>query len=292
MTAETKELFEKIRRIQIDTVQLVDDILAGMYHSAFKGQGMEFEEVREYQQGDEIRSIDWKVTARMGHPYVKVFREERELTVMLLVDISASSRFGSQQKKRDYIAEIGAVLAFSAIKNNDKVGLILFSSEVELYIPPKKGLRHVLRVVRELLVREAKNPGTDLEKALRFMGNVHRKRAVCFLVSDFICPLEEKALSIASKLHDLITINVTDPHEIEFPEMELATVTDIETGESAIVDTNDPNVREAIREAGKEALERVEKTMQKVGAGYIDIRTNASYLSPLQKFFKLREVKH
>lgn len=292
MAGIPREVYKKIRKIQIHTTQLADDILAGAWHSAFKGQGMEFEEVRAYQAGDEIRSIDWNVTARMNIPYVKVFREERELSVILLVDVSASSRFGSKnQLKRDLIAEIGAVLAFSAIKNNDNIGLILFSNEVEKYIPPKKGTRHVLRVIRELLAYEPKGQGTDLRCALSFLGNVQRRTAICFLVSDFICQPPPHEFTLMAKKHDLISIAVTDPCELEFPEMDLVELVDLETGETHVVDSSDQRVLEHFRVKNRERLADFETLMKKIGAGFIDIRTDQPYVFPMRKFFKLRERK-
>jgi len=293
MSELPQELFKKIRKIQIHTTQLADDILAGAWHSAFKGRGMEFEEVREYQTGDEIRSIDWNVTARMNHPYIKVFREERELTVILLVDVSASSRFGSKnQLKRDLIAEIAAVLAFSAIKNNDKVGLILFSDDVEKFIPPKKGTRHVLRVIRELLVYQPKGVGTNLQKALDFVGGVLRKSSICFLISDFLCSLHQREMSIISKKHDLISINVSDPYELEFPKMELITLIDLETGEYHTIDASSSDLLNSFKEKSTNRLKAVDKMMKKIGAGFMNIRTDLPYLAPMRKFFKMREIKH
>lgn len=289
----SQELFKKIRKIQIHTTQLANDILAGAWHSAFKGRGMEFEEVREYQTGDEVRSIDWNVSARMNHPYVKVFREERELTVILIVDVSASSRFGSQnQLKKDLIAEIGAVLAFSAIKNNDQIGLILFSDEVEKFIPPQKGTRHVLRVIRELLGFQPKGTGTNLQKALDYIGGVLRKSSICFLISDFICPLHQKEISIISKKHDLISINVSDPYELEFPKGELINLVDLETGMSSVIDTSNPELLNSFKEKSSKRLKAVDKMMKKMGAGFMNIRTDIPYIAPMRKFFKMREIKH
>lgn len=283
------ETFEKIRQIQIATTQLADDLLAGAYHSAFKGQGMEFEEVREYQAGDDVRNIDWNVTARMNHPYMKVFSEERELTVMLIVDVSSSSRFGSQnQLKRDLIAEVGAVIAFSAIKNNDKVGLILFSDEVEMYLPPKRGTRHVLRVIRDLLTFEPKHKGTNLNEALAFLGNVHRRTAICFLISDFLCDLPLHELSITSRHHDLIAINIADPAELDFPMMELTNIKDLETGEVGLVDSSS----QTVKEKANQRREEYDRVMKKIGAGSIELMTNEPYIQPMQKFFKLREIRH
>jgi len=284
-----QELIKKIRKIQINTNQFAKNMLAGAWHSAFKGRGMEFEEVREYQTGDEIRSIDWNVTARMNHPYIKVFREERELTVILLVDISTSSRFGSgNQLKKDLIAEVGAVLAFSAIKNNDKVGLILFSDKIEKYIPPSKGTRHVLRVIRELLAYEPAAKGTNLLNALDFTGSVLLKSSICFLISDFICQLNEKEMSIISSKHDLIAINVTDPYELQFPKMDFVHLLDLESGESDTIDTSNAMILTEFKRKSANRLKAVSTLMKKIGAGYIDLRTNEPYFEPVRKFFKLR----
>jgi len=267
------EIFEKIQHIQMRTSQLADDVFAGAWRSAFKGQGMEFEEIREYQPGDDIQSIHWLVTAHMNQPFVKVFREERQLTVMIVVDLSASSRFGTHHGlKRDLIAEIGAVLAFSAIKNQDNVGLILFSGEVEKYIPPKKGVRHVLRVIRELLVFEPKHAGTDLDCALAFLGGIVRKSCICFLISDFICPPQEHRLSLLAKRHDLISIAVTDPCELEFPDMGVVALKDLETGVVTVIDSS--GEKQDFREKGMGRLQAVKGMMQKIGAGFIDVRTD------------------
>lgn len=264
MSRISPEVFKKIRKIQIHTTQLANDILAGAWHSAFKGQGMEFEEVREYLAGDDIRSIDWNVTARMHKPYVKVFREERELTVILLVDVSASSRFGSHnQLKKDLIAEIGAVLAFSAIKNNDNIGLILFSKTVEKYIPPKKGTRHVLRVIRELIAYEPQRKGTDLLSAFSFLGGILRRSAICFLVSDFLCPQPVHEFSLIAKKHDLISIAITDPCELDFPQMGLVNLRDLESGHSAVVDTANSTVNENFKQKGQARLSHLNKLMKK-----------------------------
>lgn len=286
-------LFDKIRRIQMVTTQLANDLLAGAYHSAFKGRGMEFEEVREYESGDEVRSIDWNVTARMNHPYVKVYREERELTAMLVVDVSASSRFGSQNlSKKDIIAEIAAVIAFSAVKNNDKIGLILFSEEVELYLPPNKGLRHVLRVIRELLIRKPKKIKTDLSAALTFLGNVQQKHTICFVISDFICELPQKELLITSQHNDLIAIQVGDPCEWEFTKMDLVQMTDLETGMTKIIDSSSSAVINQQRQRMQERTSQLKSLMQQIGAGLIQIQTDQSYIDPLRKFFTLRKIRH
>lgn len=290
MVLISKEILKKVRQIEIRTSHTVDDVLGGAYLSAFKGRGMEFEEVREYEPGDDVRSIDWNVTARMSRPFVKNFREERELTVMLVVDISASARFGSHgPSKKELIAEIGAVLAFSAIKNNDKVGLILFSDVVEKYLPPKKGVRHVLRVIRELLVDTPKGKGTSVIEALKFLQQVQRKRGVCFLISDFIVPPFSQAVNVAARRHDLIGLCITDPHELHFPSLGLIPVQDLETGELSLVDSSDPLVRQHME---KEVLERIESqkvSLEKAGAGFIDIRTNESYTESIRRYFSLRK---
>lgn len=287
-----KDLFKSIRRIQIETTHLAEDLLAGAYKSAFKGQGVEFEEDREYQQGDDIRLIDWNVTMRMGHPFVKVFREERDITVMLIVDVSSSSRFGSvTESKNEIIAQIGAIIAFSAIKNNDKVGLILFSDEVELYVPARKGTRHVLRIIRELLAFKPKHLGTDLNKALNFLGSVMSRSAVCFIISDFIAPDYEKEMKLMAKKNDLITISVTDPHEVNFPDVGLVELKDLETGVSALIDSSEPEFRKKFKQQAEDRLEAHRKLMQKIGAGYIAIRTDEPYLIPIRKFFKMRGRK-
>jgi uncharacterized protein (DUF58 family) len=287
------ELFEKIQKIQIVTKQLANDLLAGAYHSAFKGKGMEFEEVREYQTGDDIRTIDWNVTARMHHPYVKVYREERELTTILMVDISASSRFGSHNRtKKELIAEVGAVIAFSAIKNNDKIGLILFSEEIELYLPPKKGLRNVLRVIRELLVSKPKKIKTDLSIPLSFLGRVQQKGTICFLISDFICDLPQRELSIISLHNDLIAIEVKDPCEWEFFNMNLVQLSDFESGKTKTIDTSNASVIKEQQQKMQERSEKLKTTIKQIGAGLVEIQTDQSYIDPLRKFFKLRKIRH
>jgi|ERR1700733_8814934 len=284
-------IFDKIRKIQYATTQLADEIMAGTWRSAFKGQGIEFEEVREYQSGDDVRLIHWHVTARMDRPYIKVFREERELTVFLIVDISASLRFGSKNLKRDLIAEIGAVLAFSAIKNNDKIGLILFSNQVEKYVPPKRGTRHVLRVIRELVAFEPKYPGTDIAHVLSFFNNLQRKAAICFLISDFISPDFSHELSLTAGRHDLIAINIIDPYEIEFPAAGMVHFADLESGASKVIDTSNQKTRHYFEEKGLERIKNTKTTMEKAGAGFLNIYTDQPYLGPIQKFFKLRRQR-
>jgi len=293
MPAVPTEVLKHIRRIQVETNRLAEDILVGMYHSAFKGKGIEFEEVREYQRGDDVRDIDWKVTARMNEPYIKVFREERQLTVMLLVDISPSQQFGSRhQLKREVIAEIGALLAFTVVSNADKVGLILFSDKVEHYLPPKRGVRHVLRVIRDLLIFEAKGSGTAIQEALAFLGRVQKRPTVCFLISDFMGDLVAQDMTIASKKHDLIAVRITDPAETTLPDMGLVTFRDLESGAFALIDTTDKRTRKDYQaEVNKKRL-AVADLIKKIGAGLIEINTNASYVEPLRKFFKMRRIRH
>lgn len=282
-------LFKTIRRIQIQTNHLAKDLFAGLYRSSFKGRGLEFEEVREYQPGDDVRSIDWAVTSHMQHPYVKLFREERELTVMLLVDVSASTRFGSRHaQKSRLIAEVAAVLAFSAIRNNDKVGLILFSKEVEKYIPPRSSVQHVLRVIRELLTFEPKTQGTDISSALSFLGRVEAKSCVCFLFSDFICPDYSRTASLISRRHDLIAVAVVDEMEYKIPELREVIFTDLETGKTAALETSNESVRQQIKERTVARIEAQKKLMNKLGAGFIVLSTDAPYVPKLNKFFKIR----
>ena len=290
MALISQDIIRKVRQIEIRTTHTVNDMLGGAYKSAFKGRGMEFEEVREYEPGDDVRSIDWNVTARTGRPFIKNYREERELTVMLVVDVSASSRFGSaSQSKQALIAEIGAVLAFAAIKNNDKVGLILFSDQVEKYVPPKKGVRHVLRVVRELLVSDAQSRGTDISEALAYLQKVQRKGGICFLISDFISPDYSKALNLAVRRLDLIGLCITDAHEIELPSLGLMRMQDLETGEMELIDSSDPHVREAMRSRALHRIETQYTRLTRAGAGFVDIRTNQSYIKDLRRYFHLRE---
>lgn len=283
----TRETLKNIRRIHIKMEHLATDLLAGMYRSAFKGKGMEFEEVREYQEGDDIRSIDWNVTARMNHPYVKNFREERELTVMLLVDISSSLQFGTKDRlKSEIIAEIAAVLAFSGIKNQDKIGLILFSDGVEEYLPPKKGTRHVLRIIRDLLVYKPKGKRTNIINALTFLGKVQKHASVVFLLSDFICPDFRHEAAILAKRHDLIGIHISDPAEWQFPPVGLVHFQDLETEKEVYVDTSQPlNLNEDKR------LESYRKLFAEINASLIEVTTDESYISSLRKFFKMRKEK-
>lgn len=285
-----REILKKVRRIQIFTTRVVQDVFAGEYQSVFKGRGMEFEEVREYQPGDDVRSIDWNVTARTGHPYVKVFREERELTVMLLADISASGSFGTvRQYKSELIAEFCAVLAFAAINNNDRIGLILFTDRIEKYIPPKKGVTHVLRVIRELLYRSPRGKKTDIGAAVEFLSRVATRRTVSFLVSDFFAEGYERALRIAAKRHDLIAVDVGDPRERSLPDVGIMELEDPETGEALSADTGDRRLREAFH--------RIMEARGKVRDGFfashgidcIKVSTGEPYVRALLKFFKARE---
>lgn len=292
MSIPLKDLISHIRRLQIVTTRKVNNLFAGAYRSAFKGVGIEFEDVKEYKPGDEIRNIDWNLTARMQRPYVKNFREERELTVMLVVDISSSSRFGSRERfKSEIIAEIGAILAFSAIKNHDKVGLILFSDQIELYLKPKKGTRHVLRVIRELLYFTPKGKGTAIQKALSFYGKLQRKHTICFLISDFLDINFEKQASLIAKRHDLIFLEVFDKHEIAFPQIGLIQLKDLENGKLDWVDSSDPKVQTLFQEKSKENKKKLIKLIRKIGAAHIPIQTDESYINALRRFFKLRRLR-
>lgn len=284
-----KEILKKVRRLEIRTRALVNDVFSGEYHSVFKGRGMEFAEVREYTYGDDIRNIDWNVTARAGHPYVKVFDEERELTVMLLVDVSSSGNFGThEQMKGDIAAEICALLAFSAIKNNDKVGLIIFTDRIEKFVPPKKGRSHVLRVLREILYHKPEGTGTNIAAALEYLNRVIRRKAVVFLVSDFLSEGYEKALRVASKRHDLVAIPVTDPREMEIPNVGFVELEDAETGEIHLLDTSNASNRQAFaKEAARRGLLR-EKSLRATNVDPVEIRTNQPYIEPLVRFFKMR----
>lgn len=285
-----REILKKVRQIEIRTNREVTDVLGGQYHSVFKGRGMEFEEVREYLPGDEVRSIDWNVTARFGHPYIKKFREERELTVMLVVDVSASGQFGSvRQTKNELAAELAAVLAFSAIRNNDKVGLIMFTEEIELYVPPEKGRRHVLRVVREILAFQPKGHGTDLCHALDYLNHVQRKRAVCFLLSDFQDKDFQKPLRVAGKRHDLVALSLRDPREEQLPAVGLLELRDAETGERALVDTFDGGARDQFTRRARERWSTLVQTFRTSGVDQIEIRCDEDYMRPLIRFFRMRE---
>jgi uncharacterized protein (DUF58 family) len=284
-----KEILKKVKRLEITTRGMVNDVFSGEYHSVFKGRGMEFSEVREYQIGDDIRTIDWNVTARYGHPFVKVFEEERELTVMLMVDASSSGEFGTFERMKGEIAvEICALLAFSAIKNNDKVGLIIFTDKVEKFVPPRKGKPHVLRVLRELLYFKPEDKLTDIGLALEYMNRVIRRRSVAFLVSDFISKDFEKPLRIANKRHDIVAINIVDPRELELPNVGYIELEDAETGEQLLLDTTNAEVRRLFASKTSDALINREKLFKSMNMDSISIHTNESYFEPLMKFFKMR----
>ena len=284
------ETLAKIRKIQIRSRKLVAELLAGAYRSAFKGQGLEFVEVREYQPEDDVRYIDWMITARMGHPFVKVYQEERQLTVMLVVDISPSSRFGTGlRRKHAVMAEIGALLAFSAIENNDKIGLILFSDKVEKYLPPKSGLRHTLRLIRELLTFESTGRGTDIGQALHFLGRVQHKSCICFLLSDFLTSGYEQALKVSTKRFDLIAVRITDPREGLLPKLGLFRVRDLESNETTWVDASSSAVRSRFTGRADTRAKTLEQLMIRLGAGYIPIRTDQPYTQAIQRYFKQRK---
>jgi len=287
-----KEILKKVRRIEITTRSLVNDVFSGEYHSVFKGRGIDFSEVREYTMGDDIRTIDWNVTARMGHPYVKIFQEERELTVILMVDVSSSGNFGTYEQMKGEIAiEICALLAFSAIKNNDKVGLIIFTDRVEKFIPPKKGKSHVLRVLRELLYHKPESTQTDIAGALEFLNKITKRRSVVFLVSDFISSGYEKALQIANKKHDVVAITVTDPRETELPPVGYIELEDAESGEIYVLNTRDAGIRAVFSKEADQNRKRREKLFKSMNVDYIDIFTHLPYIEPLIRFFRMRAKK-
>lgn len=284
-----KEILKKVKRIEISTRGLVNEVFSGEYHSVFKGRGMEFAEVREYQIGDDIRNIDWNVSARSGSPYVKVFDEERELTVMLMVDVSASGSFGTaSQLKGEVAAELCAVLAFSAIKNNDKVGLIIFSDKIEKFIPPRKGKQHVLRVIREILFFKPEEAKTDLNIALEYLNRVIKRRSIIFIISDFLTENYEKALQVANKKHDIIAIDIIDPREVELPNVGFLELEDAETGETVLVDTSNAGIRESFFSESQEERDKREKFFKSIGVDNINVLTDRSYVEPITKFFRMR----
>jgi len=286
------ETFRQVQRIHIRTRRLVDGAFAGEYHSVFKGRGMEFAEVREYVPGDDVRTIDWNVTARMGHPFVKQYVEERELTVMLLVDLSASGQFGSSTRFKSEIAsELCAVLTLSAIRNNDKVGLILFTDRIERYIAPQKGRNRALQVIRELLTFEPQGRGTDLGHALEYLHKVCRRRSVTFLISDFLARDYERPLRLVHKRHDLIPICIADPREMELPDVGLIVLRDLESGAHALVDTGSAAVRRAYRERREDAARARQRLFRSLGIDVIDVSTREAYIHPLMRFFRLREKR-
>lgn len=284
---DTKEILKKVRKIEIKTKRLSNDIFGGEYHSSFKGRGMTFSEVRQYQFGDDIRTIDWNVTARYNEPYVKVFEEERELTMMLLVDVSGSELFGtSTQFKKNTITEIAATLAFSATQNNDKVGLALFSDEIELFIPPKKGKSHVLRIIRELIEFKPKSKKTNISEALRFLSSVLKKRAIAFVLSDFMDDDYEKTLKIAANKHDVTGIRVYDKHDEEIPNLGMVPMQDAETGTIQLVNTASKTVRRNYKANALRLADYYENTFKRGGAGAINTRVDESYVKKLLGYFK------
>lgn len=286
---ETSDIFKKVRKIEIKTRGLSNQIFAGEYHSVFKGKGMSFSEVREYQVGDDIRNIDWNVTARFNHPYIKVFEEERELTVMLLIDVSNSNAFGtSGQTKRDMITEIAAVLSFSAIKNNDKVGVIFFSDKIEKFIPPKKGTNHILRIIRELIGFRAESLKTDVGGALKFMTNAIKKRATVFVLSDFMSPNFEDELKIIGRKHDVISLFIDDKRETDMPDIGLAHFVDAETGKSMLIDTSSKAIRDNYRLWFLKREKMLCNLFTKSGVDYVRIETGEDYVKPLIGLFKRR----
>jgi len=289
MSTISKEILKKVRRIQIQTSWLVTDILAGEYHSTFKGMGMEFSEVREYVPGDDIRTIDWNVTARMNKPFVKQFVEERELTVILMVDVSASGSYSSARQTRTEIAaELSSVLALSAIQNNDKVGVLLFSDEVEKFIPPKKGKSHVLRVIREVLSFESRGAGTNINEALEYLNKTIRRKAVVFLISDFLDEGFERSLRIARRRHDLVCIDLKDPRDRELPDIGLVQLEDAETGEICLVDSSDADTRKALSLLADRQEREKDHFFKTYQVPRISVLTNESWVNPLMQFFRSR----
>jgi uncharacterized protein (DUF58 family) len=286
----SKDIIKRVRRIQITTTKKVTDVFAGRYHSVFKGLGMEFDEVREYMPGDEIRSIDWNVTARMGHPYIKKFVEERELTIMLLLDTSMSCRFGTAGRlKSDLAAELASVFAFSAIQNNDRVGAMMFTDRVEKFIPPRKGSKHVLRVVREALQNKPAGTKTDLNFVLEHLNRVSKRRTIAFIISDFFTADFKKMLSVTNKRHDVIAVTINDPAEHELPNAGIVKLHDAETGERALVDTSNSRVRKSYAEQAQSVASARKAIFRSCKVDNIEISTDTSYIEPLMRFFKLRE---
>ena len=286
---ETKDLLKKVRKIEIKTRRLSDHIFSGEYHTSFKGRGMTFSEVRPYQYGDDIRAIDWNVTARYNEAHVKVFEEERELTMMLMVDISGSAGFGTKNAlKEDIVTEIAATMAFSATQNNDKIGLILFSDQIELYIPPKKGKSHVLRIIRELIEFQPKSNKTDVAQALKFLSSTQKKKAIVFLISDFMSEDYEHTLKIASKKHDIIGIRVYDIREESIPNLGMVPMLDAESGNVELVDTGSKQVRQKYEKHYHEKVKYFKETFSKCGAGAVSSRVDESYVTKLLGYFKSR----
>lgn len=289
---ETTDLLKKVRKIEIKTRGLSNNIFSGHYHSAFKGRGMAFSEVREYQYGDDIRNIDWNVTARFNHPFVKVFEEERELTVMLLIDVSGSNEFGTQlMLKEELMTELSAVLAFSAIQNNDKVGVIFFSDKIEKFIPPKKGRSHILRIIREIIGFKPESRQTDISEALRYLSNALKKRCIAFVISDFIDNNFSDALKIANNKHDVVALRIIDEREIELPSVGLVKMKDAETGESLWVDTSNKRVRKEYAKWWMKTNGAIREQFMRSGVDNIRIKTNQDYVRPLMNLFKRRMAR-
>lgn len=289
----SKDLLKKIKQIQIHTRRLVNEAFVGEYHSVFKGRGMEFDEVREYQPGDEIRTIDWNVTARVGRPFIKRYVEERELTVMLLVDVSASGNFGSVRHLKNEVAtEICALLALSATKNNDKVGMIMFTDKIEKFIPPKKGPKHVLRVIRELLCSQPTGKGTNISVALEYLDKITHRRTISFVVSDFIARDYARALRIANKRHDTIAITIVDPREQELPNVGFIELKDAESGETLLLDTANPSARKEFKAFAYRQRQELSRLFRSMGVDEIVINTNRHHVEPIIRFFRMREKRY
>ena len=288
----SKEIFRKVRQLEIRTKGLVNNLFGGEYHSAFKGRGMVFSEVREYQYGDDIRQIDWNVTARTGDTFIKIFEEEREQTLMLLVDISASGIFGSQQRKSDVTTEMCAVLAFSAIKNGDKVGLVLFSDRIEKVVLPKKGRLHVLRLIRELYTTKPEGKGTDINVPLRFVNRLLKRKAIIILASDFYAPDYEKSIKITNTKHDLIAVTVADPLEDDLPNIGIVTLMDAETGQKRLIDTSSKTLRSNYKAKRLEENALRRDRFRKLQIDNVDVKTHVSYVQPLMSFFKRRGARY
>ncbi len=290
---EQKDIFKNIRRIEIRTKRLVNDLFSGEYHSTFKGHGIEFEEVRQYLPGDDIRLIDWNVTARTGYPHIKKFREERELSVIFLVDMSSSGFFGTRERfKEETAAELCAVLAFSAIKNNDKVGMIIFTDRIEKFVPPKKGKAHVLRMIREILYFKPVGTGTSISAALEYFNRVIKKKSVVFLISDFLSEDYIKPLQIANRKHDIIAMKISDPRELSFEDVGLIELEDAETGEVMVIDTGSQEFRLDFAQKAEADNYGLRRSFKLINLDFIQIITNQSYIVPLINFFKLREKRH
>lgn len=289
---DTAELLKKVRKLEIKTKGLTKQIFSGEYHSAFKGRGMSFSEVRDYQYGDDVRNIDWNVTARTGGPHVKIFEEERELTVMLLIDVSASSFFGvSSRFKSDMMTELAAVISFSAITNNDKVGAIMFSDRIEKYLPPKKGKQNILRIIRELLNLTPEKSGTNFSEALIYLNNIEKKRAIVFVLSDFMAEGYQQALTIAAKRHDIIGVHIFDEREKSLPDVGLLHVEDAETGQKRLIDTSDANIRSQYASYFESNKERFQKDFALAKSDTISISTEEDYIKAMQVFFKRRSKR-